>query len=98
MCESGFGLHHSQLHVSCDRNRELIICCKSLNLHLGAYFKFRGAHSKDLSSSKSASGCTEKYEENAAVRDAYEAVPVVHCTALQLLRRNMELLQQGPNH
>ena len=48
--------------------------------------------------SKSASGCTEKDEENAAVRDAYEAVPVVHCTAPQLLRRNMELLQQGRNH
>lgn len=53
---------------------------------------------KDLSSSKSLRGCTEKDEENAAVRDAYEAVPVVHCTALQLLRRNMELLQQGRNH
>ena len=60
--------------------------------------EIRCARSKDLSWSKPASGCTEKDEENAAVRDAYEAVPVVHCTALQLLRRNMELLQQGRNH
>ena len=28
----------------------------------------------------------------------HEAVPVVYCTALQLLRRNMELLQQERNH
>ena len=60
--------------------------------------EIRCARSKDLSSRKSASGCTEKDEENAALRDTYEAVPVVHCTALQLLRGNMELLQQGRNH
>ena len=67
-------------------------------LQITSQQSLRCTRSKDLSSSKSASGCTEKDEENAAIRDAYEAVPVVHCTALQLLRRNMELLQQERNH